>query len=350
MVNPFLKDGYLMLHASLNKLPILCADDTAKTRCSSKAIHRIVCEYLAAQGLENDGDWQARFVDCLIDPKYASSARALVAQVADDIGSIFWTLKGGQEHCERSDWASEHWEFWQGIRRFYLAGGLLHGPIGAILTEAVRRNLESRGLSGIELRLTAHPAVISLIGAAKYAAFLGKDALVFDFGHSYVKRGYVLREDGNFVVHTCMRKASEWTQWECESDCVEREAAYALSDFIERTVLEMLDTVTARGAVCDTAVISIANYVHEGCFVSRGGYGKLRHVPQPYDRYLSERIAAHTGKPFTVHLLHDGTAGAYGAQGENWQEEAFVGFGTSLSVGFPCEKMDFPFSYTVVSD
>ena len=169
-------------------------------------------------------------------------------------------------------------------------------------------------------------------------------------GHSYVKRGYVLREDGNFVVHTCMRKASEWTQWECESDCAEREAAYALSDFIERTVLEMLDAVTARGAVCDTAVISIANYVHEGCFVSRGGYGKLRHVPQPYDRYLSERIAAHTGRPFTVHLLHDGTAGAYGAQGENWQEEAFVGFGTSLSVGFPCEKMDFPFSYTVVSD
>lgn len=348
MKNPFLNDGYLMLHASLNKLPILCADDTAKARCSSKAIHRTVCAYLHEQGIEGGADWQERFVDCLNAPESAASARELIAQVASDIGSIFWTLKSGRAQCAREDWSEEHWAYWRGIRRFYLAGGLLHGPVGPVLTGAVRDDLAAHGLSKVELCLTAHPAVISLIGAAKYAAFLGRNAVVFDFGHSYIKRGYVLRESEGFVVHACMRRPSQWTQWECESVQAERQAAQALTDLIEHTVLDMIGhAAQTQGVVCDTAVISVANYVQAGCFVPRGGYGKLRHEPQPYDRYLSERIAARTGKPFSVHLLHDGTAGAYGAQGASWQEEAFVGFGTSLSVGFPCEKMAFPFSYRV---
>lgn len=347
MNNPFVKDGYLLLNASLNKLPILCADDTAKTRCSSETIHRMACNYLAERGIACGDDWREQFAACLNDPEHAASAHALIARVANDIGEIFWILKSGKSYCERSDWSAEHWAYWANIHRFYLAGGLLHGPIGPCLTNLVRENLASRGLQGIELCQVDHPAVISLIGAAKYAAWMGKDALVFDFGHSYVKQGYVTRRNDGFVVHTCPRTRSVWTEWEYESDAAEHHAAHELSDFIQHTIIELLDTVPVT---CDTAVLSVANYVQHGCVVPRGGYGKLRHVAQPYDRFLSQAITAHIGRPFTVYLIHDGTAGAYAVQDKRWEEEAFIGFGTSLSVGFPCEKMNFPFDYTVIED
>ena len=76
----------------------------------------------------------------------------------------------------------------------------------------------------------------------------------------------------------------------------------------------------------------------------------LRLLGARYDRVLGEALSARLGRPMTVRLLHDGTAGACGAQGAYWRHEAFIGFGTSLSVGFPCAQMDFPFACAVVQD
>ena len=84
--------------------------------------------------------------------------------------------------------------------------------------------------------------------------------------------------------------------------------------------------------------------------MERGGYGKLRLLGARYDHVLRDALSERLGRPVTVHLLHDGTAGAYGVQDAHWRHEAFIGFGTSLSVGFPCAQMDFPFACAVVQD
>ena len=111
-----------------------------------------------------------------------------------------------------------------------------------------------------------------------------------------------------------------------------------------------MDLDRQTGAACRTVIASVANYVQDGCVVERGGYGKLRLLGARYDRVLQDALSARLGRPVNVHLLHDGTAGAYGVQGAHWRHEAFIGFGTSLSVGFPCAQMDFPFACAVVQD
>lgn len=349
MNNPFLKDGDLLLHASLNKLPLRRRGGTAKDRCSSAAIRRKACAFLRAQGITRGEGWQAGLLACLDDPARQEAAHALLARIARDIGEMIWTLKRGEGACTRPDWRQEHWRYWAHIRRFYLAGGLLHGRIGCILADAVREDLARRGLKDTEICLTAHPAVVSLIGAAKYAAAQGEQALVLDFGHSFVKQGWMTRDGDGFALQVRPRVPARWTQWKCGSRQAEQAAARALAGFFEERIEALWQEARrTQGITYRMAVVSVANYVQHGRFVPRGGYGKLRWAAPAFDRYLSRRMTKRLGVPFTVQLLHDGTAGAYGAQDEHWQTAAFIGFGTSLSVGFPCAKMDFPFPCRVI--
>ena len=347
MDNPFLKNGYLLQKASLNLLPLSGAADTAKARCSSETVGRKVCAFLRAQGEHADGDWRVAFARCLDDPARAGGARAVAEAIADDIADILWTLRRGGGPAVRPDWTAAQWEYWRGVDSFCLAGGLLSGRLGEMVVDRVRLACAGRGLGGARVRLAPHPGLVSLLGAARYAARRETEALVVDFGHSYIKRGALRWEAGRPVLHVQQAIPAQWTQWTFPSDAEERQAAAALHDHMVQALVD-LDRQT--GAACRTVIASVANYVQDGCVVERGGYGKLRLLGARYDRVLQDALSARLGRPVNVHLLHDGTAGAYGVQGAHWRHEAFIGFGTSLSVGFPCAQMDFPFACAVVQD
>ena len=346
MDNPFLKNGYLLQKASLNLLPLSGAADTAKARCSSETVGRKVCAFLRAQGVRTDGDWRAAFARCLDDPAAQAGARAVAAAIADDIADILCTLRRGSPAL-RPDWTAAQWAYWRGMDRFCLAGGLLSGPLGVIVADRVRLACAERGLAGIRVRLAQNPGLVSLVGAARWAAAGASEALVADFGHSYIKRGVLRRAGDGFELRVRRAVPARHTQWTCPSAAAERQEARALhADLVEA----LADLDRQAGGVSRTAVVSLANYVQQGRVVQRGGYGKLRLLGARYDRVLGEALSARLGRPMTVRLLHDGTAGACGAQGAYWRHEAFIGFGTSLSVGFPCAQMDFPFACAVVQD
>lgn len=351
MTNPFEQQGYLLPLASLNKLPIATCGLTAKDVCSTNAIFHQITDYFH---IPKDTE-PLYFEKCLETPAMAQKATTVIEHIAENLYQLLWTLKQGiyepSIQSQYPDWQTEHWAYWASIDCIHLAGGLLNGKLGTILLPILQEKLACSPFSQIHLSLVPYPAMISLLGAAKYASRLCDHALVFDFGHSYIKRGYFSKSGHEFKLHTFRSIPAAHTQYEYDNLQTEQLTAKKLSDFIIQTITSLLQTVMEHGLpACDTIVISIANYINDGHFAARAGYGKLNLVSMPYSDFLSNALSQATGQRFNIHFLHDGTAGAYATQNRPLQQEAFIAMGTSLSVGFPSSKMDFDFPCQVITE
>ena len=339
-MNPFVQDGYLLPAASLNMLPV--GDGmTAKDLCASSAVSARLQAFLTAHGFTIDKRWFSAFLDCLSDPRCAEEAHACVEAIARDICRVPLTLKGITPQA-RADWTPEHWAYWRKIDRLYLAGGMLGSPFGDALLTAMQGCLAENGLEHLELRLAAHPTITSLIGAARYISRFCENALLFDLGHTNIKCGSLSKANGRFEIHSYPLIPSREMQW----DYSERAAAEILDEHITDVITALYLQIVSEGREPgDTVSISVANYVTADRFAVRGGYGKLNLIAADYRQHLTDALSDRLGRNMKIHFIHDGTAGAYGVQTDHWRSEAFLGLGTSLSVGFPDEAMNFPFPY-----
>lgn len=342
-MNPFMQDGYLTPTASLNMLPI--ADGvTAKDLCAARVIMARLHVFLSAQGIPIDKDWLDRFAECLSDPVICAGAHACVAAIAHDICRVLLTLKGITPY-PHADWTDAHWAHWHSISRLYLAGGMLAPPFGTALLAAVQRELAAHGLHDLELKLADHPPIISIIGAARYAARFCDNALLFDLGHTNIKCGSLSRSADGYEIHSYPIIPSREMQW----DYSERSAAEILDEHICDVITALYLQVISEGREPGgTISISIANYVSANRLAVRGGYAKLSLIAEDYRAHLTETLSARLGRRMEIHFIHDGTAGAYAVQTADWRREAFFGMGTSLSVGFGDERLDGPFPYRIV--
>lgn len=127
---------------------------------------------------------------------------------------------------------------------------------------------------------------------------------------------------------------SEYVEWEFENKEEEKEQALNLN----RHIINILcDTINSMNCNIDVIgghiVISIANYVKNGIFADRGGYGKLRLVTNNYEKFLSDELNKKFKKNFKITLVHDGTAMA--AAFSNYKNSVCVSLGTAFGVGFP---------------
>ena len=339
-MNPFVQDGYLLPTASLNMLPV--GDGvTAKDLCASSAVTARLQAFLTAHGLQIDKHWFSVFLNCLTSPGCAAEAHACVEAIARDICRVPLTLKGVTPHVH-ADWTPAHWAHWRKIDRLYLAGGMLDSPFGATLLTAMQHCLAENGLTDLELRLAAHPVITSLIGAGRYASRFCDNALLFDLGHTNIKCGSLSKANGRYEIHSYPLIPSREMQW----DYSERAAAEILDEHITDVITALYLQIVSEGREPgDTVSMSVANYVTADRFAVRGGYGKLNLIAADYKQHLTDALSARLGRRMQLHFIHDGTAGAYAVQTERWRSEAFLGLGTSLSVGFPDEAMDFPFPY-----
>ena len=342
-MNPFMQDGYLMPTASLNMLPI--ADGvTAKDLCAARVIMARLHGFLSAQGIPIDSDWLDRFVECLSDPTVSAGAHACVDAIAHDICRVLLTLKGITPY-PYAQWSEAHWTHWQSIRRLYLAGGMLGTALGTALLAAVQRELSVHGLHDLELKLTDHPPIISIIGAARYAARFCDNALLFDLGHTNIKCGSLSRSNDEYHIHSYPIIPSREMQW----DYSERSAAIILDEHICDVITALYLQVISEGREPgNTISISIANYVSSDRLAVRGGYAKLSLIAEDYRAHLTETLSGRLGRRMEIHFIHDGTAGAYAVQTADWRSEAFFGMGTSLSVGFGDERLSSPFHYCII--
>ena len=219
------------------------------------------------------------------DLSVKETAEKITKKFGERLGVILLTLKKGQKEnrIKREDWSDTHWEYWNTIENVILVGGLASSKVGERLKYYVQRVFEDSGTKCYKIILNKDSANIGIKGSATYIKNANPDTpyLIFDFGQTFMKRSIVKIENRQVKnIENLDKVLSSNVAWEFESIEEEKQEAYKSHKNILNTIL---DTVKeAENHVGDTIVISIANYVRNGVFANRGGYGKLRLITDNY--------------------------------------------------------------------
>ena len=355
MMNPFVEDGYLIPEVSVNKLRLAMAQ--APNDIRGKAALDIISGAVFIERMDSlftelgirayHADRQRRFVELFDDPCGRVKAEALLQKLGKNLGHILLALKHGSGAREeiRPEWTDEQWEYWHKLDVVYLSGGLSYGLIGERLMLAAEELFEHTGRP-YTLKLAKNSEYLPLIGAyqrgAREAGSAGvsESIIVLDFGHTYVKRGFVC--DGAFTVLDRVESIARY-MYDDESEDV---SAQLLNDFIIGVILDTCAKASRagkQGKPSAIASVSIANYInHGGIYPHRGEYGRLSRLPVNYEEYLSRELSRRLGHEFQTILIHDGTAAAYGIDNPAGERAAVITLGTGLGVGF-CDMRDWPY-------
>jgi hypothetical protein len=182
-----------------------------------------------------------------------------------------------------------------------------------------------------------------MIGAARMVADASisetsdlSSSVVFDFGHSFVKRALARYRDGSLTeLRLLPRLPARLPDVPSGTDPTP-EQTLRLG---EQMVATMAETWRAARvfdeAVSPTIVASLASYLRDGQPLARqgGGYAYLLTLSDNLADWLAHRLSDTLGRTIAVRLLHDGTAAATAIAGE--RNGAVIMLGTSLGVGFP---------------
>jgi hypothetical protein len=335
--------------ASLNRVRIV---DLPGVALESPVKGKSAYELLSAQALT---DYLRAHADALgLDAGHSDAARLPVAFdrcfEADDeriraaaeeaaghfgrrLGYFILTLKRGDaaNRRAREEWDDTYWAYWASIREIWLGGGLVSGHLGRRLRQYAQTVLAEAGTLDCTLHLSSYPLALPLLGAARCFPPESQAGLVFDFGHSYIKRACALYENGTLMALRLLSPlAADWT--ELAEDPTDRSRRWA-----ERMISVVADTwqATRTSGLAPVMVASIASYVVDGqpAAYDRGIYAQLRMISDNLGRWLSQNVSQRVERPVEIGLLHDGTAAARTYAGA--AHAAVIVLGTALGVGFP---------------
>lgn len=283
-----------------------------------------------------------RRFDCCFeasDPDIRSTAEAIARYFGRRLGYLLVTLKRGDHanRLARAEWNDSYWEYWANIRNVWLGGGLAGGQLGLRLPNYALQVLAESKITDCTVARSAHPSLLPLIGAARSAPSASKAAFVFDFGHSFTKRGYAFYgEDALSAlrIFPAVPKAQP-ASLNAHSPNVQ---ARKLADHMAAT---MVDTWHLREAYelgvtpAPTLIASIACYVLDGepAPGQGGSYGHLRLLSNNVAQWFSRQVSERLGVQVEVVFIHDGTAAARTHAGE--PNGAVIMLGTALGIGFP---------------
>lgn len=354
MNNPFLKNGFLSSNVSINKLiiekfpnNIIDEDIKGKSALELFSTNLFIEEIKGnskALGLELQ-DMEDRQLPQYLE-KCLDSNNELVREAAVDIirlfgkrlGIILLTLKKGEKEnrVKRLDWKDEHWNYWAYIENVILVGGLANERFGKIMVECIDEvfKLEEKRYNII---LAENPSQAAIRGLAKYITKKNNNKynLALDFGQSFIKRSVVkLEEDKINEVHIFEKVKAKHVKWEYDNELEEKEEAKQEDEYIINCIIDTIDSCKKNSYdLNNEIVISVANYIENGKFKNRGGYGKLRLITDNYEEYLSKVLYEKLGERYKITLVHDGTAMA--AAFSNYSKSVCISLGTAFGVGFP---------------
>jgi hypothetical protein len=295
-------------------------------------------------------DWAAY---ALLSAKALSDLRArsgsedeAARRFGERLGWLLVTLRLGDpaSRAARPDWDESYWQHWAAITTVFLGGGVASSELGAKIAEQAARTLAEAGMGDCAVQVAPWPEHLPMIGAARTVTDVPptgvspgvSSAVVFDFGHSYVKRALARYQDGALnELRLLPRLPARLPEIPSGADPTP-EQTHSLG---ERMVATMAETWRAARifdeAVSPTIVASLASYMRDGQPLARqgGGYAYLLSLSENLADWLAERLTDTLGREITVRLLHDGTAAAMSVSGE--PTTAVIMMGTSLGVGFP---------------
>lgn len=133
---------------------------------------------------------------------------------------------------------------------------------------------------------------------------------------------------------TLEKVRAEHVKWDFSSELEEKKEAELEDEFIVSCLVDTIKLCKKKGyELGEEIVISVANYIENGKFKNRGGYGKLRLISNNYEKYLQNALYDELGEGYKVTMIHDGTAMA--AAFSQYPKSVCISLGTVLGVGFP---------------
>jgi hypothetical protein len=314
---------------------------TAYELLSAQALADYLREHAGALGLDA-GLSGAAALPVAFDRCFEAESRAIRAAAEEAagyfgrrLGYLVLTLKRGDaaNRRAREEWDDTYWAHWASIQEIWLGGGLVSGHLGRRVGQYAQAALAEAGMTDCTLHLSAYPSALPLVGAARCLPPGSRAGLVFDFGHSYIKRACAWYESGTLVaLRPLPPLATGWTE-------PARDPAHQARRWAEHMVSVVADTWQATQAPDLTPaplmVASIASYVVDGqpAVYDRGIYAQLRLISDNLGRWLSRRVGERVRHPVEISLLHDGTAAARTYAGT--AHAAVIMLGTALGIGFP---------------
>ncbi|MBE5927367.1 MAG: hypothetical protein E7270_10435 [Lachnospiraceae bacterium] len=351
--NPFIliannEREYLTSNCSLNKvvlakLPISGIEDsiegkTVKEVFGARIIIREIKEKADALNIcvEN---YKEMDLPKLLDEKIDEGNEVAIG-IADKygkrLGLMLLVLKTGlaENRAARSDWDDEHWEYWANVENVIIVGGLASGSMGNRIIDKAIEVFDKAGIPCYNIIKNINSSKIGAKGCLTQITGDEKVHIVFDLGHTKIKRVIAVNENGNNRLIELESAKSINMEWSVEDSQERRRQAEELHEYLVNTILDAYYEAEKYGHVGWEIVISMASYVVDGKINdTRGGYAKLNELGDNYAAVLAAELERRLNRSIIISLIHDGTAAALYYKG--YENSVCITAGTSFGVGFP---------------
>lgn len=358
MNNPFISYSeefsteYLSYLCSVNKgviakLPVYGVDDDIEGKSfveifSTKLIIEDIKKYAKFYNVDISKyeDYQLpKFVDESLfsdDINSRQMSNRIANKYGNRLGLILLSLRLGQKEnrLARPQWSDAHWEYWANIKTVILVGGLASSLFGKRLKEQIQSVFDRAGATPYNIMLFESGSHVGVLGCANALMKDKETALVFDFGHTRIKRAVISKSSEEITELLLLdSKPSLYMQDKFDTEDEKFDTALELHKNIVNTIAKTYKECSRDRELSDKIYVSIANYVAGGVLNDhRGGYAKLSELGHDYSKILIEDLSGELHKRVSVKLVHDGTANAlYFSDVKN---AVCLSLGTSFGIGF----------------
>jgi hypothetical protein len=280
-------------------------------------------------------DLLRQFDACFDDAHTRRTALAVADVVGRRLGALLLMLQRGDpaNRAARPEWNDTHWAYWAAVERVVIGGGLMSGRLGEAAVAEARAFLAAAGC-GLIVERFPFGAAIALVGLARHAPDDAARMLLFDFGHTSVKRGLATYRGG--TVTSLMIRPPLPTP--CEDGWPANAGPDAARARWERMAAaiaaEWVELVPPNGAERTAIGLCLASHLQDGHPIARdrGCYSVLGDLAPHLLTFLRGDLAARLGRFRSLTLLHDGLAAASTRTGE--PRTVVLTLGTSIGTGY----------------
>ncbi len=308
---------------------------SASELLSKAAIAALVRDAVGLPLPDADADHLLRAFDgSFADPATRPAALAVAGEVGRRLGALLLMLWRGDaaNRAARPEWDDAHWAYWRNVRRVVVGGGLLAGRLGEAAVPVAGVFLAANGCP-ISVERSPYGSAIVLVGLARHAPADTERMLLFDFGHTAVKRG--LATYGNGALLGIERRPS------LPPPCEERWYDHAGPAWARRRwevmaamIADTWAAVPPEARGCVAIGLSLASHLQDGHPIGqdRGCYTALGELSPHLATFVRDDLAARLGPFRALALLHDGLAAAATHAGE--PHTVVLTLGTAIGAGY----------------
>ncbi len=272
-----------------------------------------------------------------VNGRFHEAANDIIHEFGNRLAVILLTLRTGsaENRKARPEWSDEHWEYYRNLSKIILVGGLANKEFGRQFKVCIDELFCKEGVKPYVIDLYDDASYFGVLGCATKIKKADSTNIIFDFGHTNIKRAVVERKEGEVVKLHKLENRQSWYMDDYNKDnSMMWHEAMKLHNNILIVIADTYRMAAEKYDLDDEIMVSIASYTVGGVLNDkRGGYAKLTLLGTVYEEVLEKDLRQLLGKNVKVSLIHDGTAVAYHFGEE--KNAVCMSIGTAFGVGFP---------------